>query len=178
MASQKKQNQVKKLIEVLSQRSSHFVLINFEKTSHQTFEALRKKLSPFQAKLSVIKNTLFEKAVNQLLTTNHLFIEFKKKCLPLKNPSALLTFSPSSSWHNGLKAFYDFIQQEKSLNFKSGLIDGQVYTRDQILDLARLPSKEQLIHNIIISLRNPLQRFIFSTKFNVNKFVYILKNKN
>ncbi|MFN4212661.1 MAG: 50S ribosomal protein L10 [Microgenomates group bacterium] len=173
MVNQKKLNQVKILTDLLKQ-SPNFVLISFNKTPHQTLEELRKKLSPYKAKLKVIKNTLFEKAVNKLLPTYSFFVEFKKKFLPLKNPSALLTFT--NDWSKGLKVLYDFIQQEKTLIFKSGIIDGQIYNNDQLLAIAQLPSRDQLLGNIIGSLKNPMQRFIFVAKLNAYKLIYILKN--
>lgn len=172
MVAQKKQIQVQQLSEILKQ-SSNFILIGFENTPHQTLENLRKKLAPFNTKLKVIKNTLLEKSLNKMANNHSLLREFKKKLLPLKYPSALLIFK--NNWDKGLKIFYDFIQKEKTLIFKLGLIDGQIYNSPQLLSLAQLPSKNQLLTNIVNSIKNPIHRLIFITQYNSNKLVYILK---
>lgn len=172
MVAQKKQIIVQKLTETLAQ-SPNFVIIGFEKTPHRSLEELRKKLSPFTAKFKVIKNTLLEKAVNRLIKTNTVLSEFKKKFLPLQRPSALLTFT--NDWNQPLKIFYDFIKQEKTLIFKSGIIDGQIYNSEQLLAIAQLPNKDQLATNIIGALKNPFSRFVFALKFTTNKFIYLLQ---
>lgn len=172
MVSQIKQKQVKTLLDLLK-NSPNFVLISFDKTPHKKLEEARKKLSPFQSKLRVIKNTLFEKAFNKLLTVNSYLSEFKKKFLPLKNSNAILILP--LNWLDALKNFYEFTLQEKSINFKSGILDGQIYNSEQILTIAKLPSRDQLLANLIGSLKNPLNKFIFNTRFNSYKLVYLLE---
>ena len=172
MVSLIKQKQVTNLIDLLK-KSPNFVLISFDKTPHKKLEEARKKLSPFQAKLRVIKNTLFEKAINKISSANSPFVELKKKFFPLKNSNAILTLP--SDWLEGLKTFYELTLQEKSLNFKSAILDGEVFDSNQILALAKLPGKNQLFANIIMSLKTPLQKFIFNTRFNSYKLIYILK---
>ena len=172
MVSQIKQKQVANIIDLLK-NSPNFVLIGFDKTPHKKLEEARKKLSPLQSKLRVIKNTLFEKAFNKILAANSPFLEFKKKFFPLKNSTAILTLP--FNWLDSLKAFYEFTLQEKSLSFKSAILDGQIYDDNQILALAKLPSKNQLLTNIVISFKNPLLKFIFITRFSSYKLVYILK---
>lgn len=174
MVSYKKKTQIASLTELL-QKNPNLILVNFDKTPHRSLERLRKDLKKNGASFKVIKNTLFGKAVNKIMTLNPLFAEFKKKFLPAKNSSALLTFS--SDWSRGLHTFYDFIQKEKTLDFKSGILDGQLYGSGEILRIAKLPNKNQLLANIIGSLKNPMYRLTYSLRFNTNKFVFILKQK-
>lgn len=67
MANLKKQETVTEILNTL-QGSENIALIKFEKTTHISLEGLRKDLKKNKAKLSVIKNTLLEKAVNKLAT--------------------------------------------------------------------------------------------------------------
>jgi len=43
--------------------------------------------------------------------------------------------------------------------------------------IAQLPGKNELITNIISSLKSPVSKFVYALKFNTNKFVYILQEK-
>ncbi|MDO8609067.1 MAG: 50S ribosomal protein L10 [bacterium] len=175
MINQDKLQQVDELSKTL-ETSSNFVLIKFEKTTHQNLELLRRELKKNQAKVKVIKNTLLEKSLNKLSIKNSLFTEFRKKFFPLKKSSAILILE--SDWAIGLKSFYGFMQKEKSLSFKYGIIDKQLYAETEVRRLAQLPSKGQLIAQIIGSMKSPISHFTNAIKFNSSKLVYILQQKS
>ena len=94
----------------------------------------------------------------------------------MKEPSAVITFS--KSWDKGLKAFYQFSKKEKTLGFKLGLVDNQIYSAEEIGRIAGLPSREELLGKIIGSMKSPMSKFIYALKYNTNKFVYILNAKS
>ncbi len=175
MVNQTKRDFVKHIVELL-EANNNFALISFDKTPHQKLEELRKNLSENDADIQVIKNTLLEKAINILSTKNKLYNEFKKTAFPLKQVTALLVLK--NDWSKGLKAFYEFCQKEKSLAFKNGLVENVAYDGDHILRMAKLPAKNQLIANILGSLKNPTSRFILTIKNPMQKLVYILKSKS
>ncbi len=174
MANQKKQLRVQTILELLK-INPNFVLVKFEKTPHRTLEELRKELKKNQSHLKVVKNTLFEKAINKLSKTFNVLAELRKKSFPLKENSALITFK--SDYIGPLSVFYKFAQNEKNLSFKLGFLDNQIYLNQDLLKIAQLPPKDQLIAKIVQSIKTPLTRFIYSIKFSQNKFVYILKER-
>lgn len=175
MANLNKKTQVNSLSLSL-QKNTNIVLISLGIVTHQSFEKLRRDLKKSGTSLKVIKNSLFEKAINKIGSSNKIYLDFKKKFLPLRDSSAMITFS--DDWSEGLHTFFDFLQKEKSLKFKSGILDSQLYSEEEILRIAKLPNKLQLISTIIGSLKNPASRLTYSLKFNTNKFVYILKSKS
>ena len=174
MVNQQKKTQVQSLIE-LFQKRSNFVLVKFSKTTHQSLESLRKDLKKNSSAIKVMKNTLLEKTINKLAVGNKLFFEYKKRFLPLKQSSALLTFS--QDWNKGLKTLYQFMQKEKTLSFKSGILDNQIFEDSAIITIAQLPGKDELMAKIIGSMKNPMNKFVYTLRFNTNKFVYILQKK-
>ena len=171
MANQTKQNQVSVIIDLLNQ-SKNFVLVSFQKTKHQSFENLRKELKKSNSFIQVLKNTLFEKAVNKESQKNKLFFEFRKKFFPLKDTTAFLYFK--NDWGKGIKSVYNFIQKEKTVEFKSGIIDNCLYENADLIKIAQLPSRNELLSKILYTIKNPMTKFIYSTKYNTQKFVYIL----
>lgn len=175
MVSQKKINQVKALNEIINQ-NPNFLLIKFERTTHQNLESLRKDLKKKGAKLKVIKNTLFEKAINLNLQKEKIFQTVKKNFFPLKENSALVYFE--KDWSEGLKTLFDFIKKDKTISFKFGVLDNSIYKETELEKIAQLPNRKELIAKIIGVFRSPTQRFVYSLKFNLNKFVYILKEKS
>lgn len=174
MVSQDKKSQVDLLTNLLKEKTN-FLLVKIDKTTHQSLEGLRKQLRKDGSSLQVIKNTLFQKAIN-LSNDKPLFKDLKKKFFPLREPSAIVTFD--KDWSNGLKAIFDFIQKEKTLSFKMGLLDNILYSTDEMERIAKLPGRNELMAKIIGSLKSPMSKLVYSLKFNTNKFVYILNQKS
>jgi len=175
MVNQNKINQVSSLSQSLN-KTNNFFLIKIEKSTHQSLENLRKELRKNNATVKVIKNTFFEKAINQLSSTKKAYFELREKFFPLKEQTALVSLS--DSWDEGLKTFYQYAQKEKILGFKFGLIDNVPYSEVDMVKLANLPSRGELIAKIIGSMKSPMSKFIYTLKYNTNKFVYILQTKS
>ncbi len=174
MVQEAKLNFVQKLTDLLS-ASKNFVIVKIDRTNHQALEAMRKQLKKNKASFKVTKNTYLEKTVNKLAVSDELFKKIKSTFFPLKETSALLTLD--TDWSKGLISFYQFIQKEKTLSFKFGLLDGQAYPESELSHIAQLPSRDQLMSNIIGSFKSPTSHLVYATKFNLTKFVYILKEK-
>ncbi len=175
MVSSQKKSALDSFVDKL-QKNSNFVLIKFEKTTHQSLEALRKELRKKGSAFSVIKNSLFEKAVNRLSLQNKIIRDLKKLFFPIKDTTALLLLG--AEWSKGLNAFYQFIQKEKTLNFKFGLLDNQGYDALKLSQIAQLPGKDQLMAKIVGSMKNPTSKLVYTLKYNMQKLIYILNTKS
>ncbi len=88
MANQKKTDIVDKLLNKFSE-TSNFALIKFEKTSHANMEALRNDLKSKNASLNVVKNSMFEKAINKFTGNNKAFKQLRDSAFPIKEKSAI-----------------------------------------------------------------------------------------
>lgn len=176
MANVQKREQIDILIDLL-QKSKNFAVIKFEKTLHKTLEALRKDLRKNSSKLTVVKNSLFQKALNKLMERDNAFKELRDKVSSTnKDRSAVLILG--EEWNKGLGTFFNFAKKEESLSFKMGILDNTVYEAQQLNRIAQLPSREQLIAKVIGSMKTPISKFNYSIKYNMQKFVYILAEKS
>lgn len=175
MVNQTKKLQVENLTELI-EKNPNFILFKYEKTPHTSFEELRKLLKDNQSKIRIVKNTLLEKAINIASKTSKDLIELKKKVFPLKENSALITFS--DDYLPGLNTFYQFGEKKGSLIFKFGVLDKTIYLKDDLIKIAKLPGKDQLLAKIIGSMKSPTTRLIYSLKFNINKLVYVLNQQS
>ncbi len=174
MVSLQKKQQREYLTNLLKE-NNNFILVKLDRITHQSLENLRKELKKTNSKIKVVKNTIFEKALN-FLKDNNLIKNLKKKFLPLKEKTALITFS--DDWIAGLKKINEFINKEKTLNFRFGILENNLYSNKDLNKLALLPNKEELLGKIIGSMKSPINRLIYSLKFGTNKLVYILKEKS
>ncbi len=175
MTSQKKKDQVQNLIKIFEE-NPNFVLAKFENPSHQSLESLRKDLKKGGSNFKIVKNTLLEKAIDRLALSNKLFKELREKFFPLREKTALLVFK--NDWAPGLKTFYEFSRKEKSLDFKLALIDQHAYGAPEVLEIAKLPSRQQLLGKIVASFKSPLFNLNYALKFNSQKLVFILATKS
>lgn len=176
MTNTKKQLQVNELIDILK-TNQQFSLLKFDKTTHIKMEALRKSLKKTGSKMQVIKNTLFQKAVNKLSQDKNLtqFKEVRKHMPSLKENTALLTFG--KDWSTGMNAFFAFSKEEKSVSFRLGCLDNVTYDANALTRIAQLPGKNVLVSKIIGSMKSPLTHFTYAIKYNTQKLVYILNAK-
>jgi large subunit ribosomal protein L10 len=175
MVNQLKKNQVDSILQLV-EKNPNILLVKIGNTTHQSLETLRKELKKSNSKIKVIKNTLFEKSINKIALKDKLFKELKKQFFPLKETTALVTLS--DRWNEGLKALYLFTKKDATLSFKLALLDKNLYNAEKALQIAELPSREELLGKIIGSMKSPMSKFVYALKFNTNKFVYILNAKS
>ena len=175
MVNTSKKNQVDSIFQLI-EKNPNLLLVKIGKTTHQSLETLRRELRKSDSKIKVIKNTLFEKAINKIALKDKLFTDFKKQFFPLKETTALVTLS--NRWSDGLKALYLFSKKDATLSFKLALLDKNIYDAEKSIQIAQLPSREELIGKIIGSMKSPMSKFVYALKYNTNKLVYILKQKS
>lgn len=149
--------------------NQNVTLLGFEKTSHISLETLRKSLRKANARMSVVKTSLLEKAIEKVEELS----EFKAKALPIRNSTAVVNME--GDWSAGLKAIFDFAKKDPSVTFKIAFLDKVLYEKANLEKLAQLPSKTELLGKIIGSLKSPVSRVDYAIKFPMTYFVNVLK---
>ena len=126
-------------------------------------------------KIKVVKNSLFTKAFEKFSSTNSVLKNATKNTFPLKENSAVLTLGKDYS--RGLSAFFKFANQDKSLSFKFGFLDGKYLSLQELEYVAKLPGTDALLANLIGSLKSPQSNLIYSLNFGLSKLILVLKEK-
>lgn len=173
MANQTKKTYVSDLSDYLTS-AKHFALIKFDKTSHLTLEKLRKELKKEGASFKVVKNSLFEKAVEKLIKSKKELKDLQS-LFPLKDSSAILSLDENYS--TALSKFFAFAKKDGSLGFKFGLLDATLYQGPDLEKIAQLPSRDILLAKVIGGMKSPSSKLVFSLKFNISKLVYVLNQR-
>jgi len=67
------------------------------------------------------------------------------------------------------------IQKErKGLNIQGGILESRWMTSEEVIALAKLPSKDQLIAQVVGSIRAPLSGLVGVLQGNLRNLVYVL----
>jgi large subunit ribosomal protein L10 len=107
---------------------------------------LRTKLRDVDARFRVVKNSLSERAADQAGAS-----DLKPM---LVGPTALALVKGDAAL--AAKALNDAARQFNLLDFKGGLLNGDVLTADQVRSIARLPSRQVLEAQLVGTIAAPL----------------------
>ena len=145
MPNQTKVEMVEKIKQELENCDALWV-VDYRGLSVKQAEALRGKVREQGASLKVYKNSFTEIALANL--------ELPGLGEVLEGPSAFVFVSgdPVAS----AKAIKSFAKENKALEIKGGLLNKQIVTADQIIAIADLPSREELIAKLLGTIQNPL----------------------
>ena len=175
MPNKKKTDQVDELLNILTS-TPHFAVVKFDKTTHKSLEGLRSELRKTGEKLKIIKNTLFEKALEKFAKSNKSLQVSLKELLPLKENSAILSLT--EEYTKGLSTFHTIAKKETTLSFKFGFLDKKIYDSSELKHIAQLPGKDILLGKILGSLKAPQSRIVYAMKFNISKLTYVLREQS
>lgn len=73
------------------------------------------------------------------------------------------------------KVLYDFSKSNENLKILAGLISGEQMDKEDIIKLAKLPSKPELLGKVVGSISSPMSGLLNALHGNMRKLVYILK---
>ena len=74
------------------------------------------------------------------------------------------------------KILYDFSKENENLKILSGLVQGDYLESKEVISLAKLPSKQELLGKLVGSLLSPLSGLINVLQGNTRKLFFILKD--
>lgn len=165
MALNREQKQ--KIIEYLKDKvDKQKVMIFFDFTGLKVkdFSELRKRMKKIQSQVKVAKKTLLDLAFRKA----GLKVEIKN----LRGEIALaLGFQDEIS---PVKTIYQFSQEHPNLKILGGFFEGEVVPAEKIIELAKLPSKAELLARLTKTMSLPLSNFVYSLQFNLKGLIHIL----
>ncbi|NDQ58904.1 MAG: 50S ribosomal protein L10 [Acidipila sp.] len=145
---------------------STVILSTFKGIKVEEDTRLRRAVEAVGGKYQVVKNTLAERAGAGTQAESLL------KDLTGTNSIAYTSSDPVAL----AKALTKFAKDVPAFQFKAGLVEGRVVSILEIQQLARLPSKEELISKIMFMLNAPAQR-VASTINAVSRSLAVVVNE-
>jgi large subunit ribosomal protein L10 len=160
--------QKKKILEDLKEKIAEqkaMVFVDFTGLKVKDLTNLRKKLKAISNELRVVKKTLLR------LILKDIGIEIEKK--KLKGEIAIAfgfkdEISPA-------KIIWQFSQENPNLKILGGIIKNKFLEAEKIIELAKLPTREELLAKFTSTISAPISNLINVLKGNLRNLVYILK---
>ncbi len=147
MPSQKNLEQLEQLKTKVSDAKS-IVIADYAGLNSSEQTELRAKVSQAGGELSVSKNRLFKIAISEALSSDLESLE-----QALNGPNAFLFAYEDAV--SALKALFEFAQNHEALQIKLGILDDKVLSYAETEDLSKLPTKPELIAQLISRINGP-----------------------
>ena len=148
-----KQNVVKEIMEKAN-NSSTIIVAEYRGLTVAQLQELRRALRKEESELCVYKNSLVERASDEL--------GFQELNEVLCGPNAII-FSKEVS--NGAKVVAKYARKFRdTLVIKGGVVEGKFADADKIKEVAKLPGREGLISMFLSCLQAPVRQFAATVK--------------
>ncbi|KUO52607.1 MAG: 50S ribosomal protein L10 [Desulfitibacter sp. BRH_c19] len=140
-----KEQTVQEITEKL-QNSMTAVITDYRGLNVAQATKLRNELREVNVEYKVLKNTLTK------IAAQNMGLEELKQYLDGPTAIAFSTEDPVAP----AKVLAQFSKNNKALEIKGGVLEGKVVSLDQIIALAELPSREELLAQVVRGMQSPL----------------------
>ena len=159
--------QKKIILEGLNERvkkQTTIIIVDFTGLKAVESFALRESLKEVNAELKVAKKTLIQLALkNNNLDKNiremsgeiGLVFGYQDEILPAK-------------------AVYDFSKKNEKLKILGGFFENKFQEAEKFIELAKLPSREELLGKLVGSISSPITGFVRSLQYNLKGLIFAL----
>lgn len=159
---------VKNLTDRLKDAKS-IVFIDYKGINVDEVDKLRSKMREANVDYFVAKNTLIRLALNDL--------NLEELVDTFKGPTAVAVskedeVAPARELRNFVK---ENMKDKDFPSFKDGVINGRYYKKDDIVYMSQLPSKDQLISEVLSGINAPISGFVFTLKGIIDSLVYVVQ---
>jgi len=159
--------QKRKIIEDLKEKIGQqkmMIFVDFKSLKVKDLFDLRKRLRIADGLLTVAKKTLLDLA----------FKERKLKIDVKKLAGQLAIIFGFKDEIKPAKIVYQFSQENKNLKILGGFFENKFREAEEIITLAQLPTREELLAKLTGSIRAPISGLINVLEGNLRSLVYIL----
>lgn len=134
------------------QRAQSVVVVDYKGLTVEEVTNLRSQMREAGVDYKVYKNTLVRRAAKEVGIE-----QFNDTELVGTNAIAFGYEDPVAP----AKIVKNFMDKNPKLELKMGVVEGQFYDKEKILEIANIPSREELIAKLLGSLKAPLSDFVY-----------------
>lgn len=144
--------------------SGSVILLDFKGVTVPEITELRDRVRESQGGYAVVKNTLALRAAEgtPIDSIREHFTGPTAIAYTAEDPVALA------------KTLRDFVKGQEGMEFKVGVLDGNVLSEGQVVELAALPSREELLSKLLFLLNAPLTRLVTALQSPVRNLAVVL----
>ncbi len=144
--------------------SNGVFIVKYSGLTSPDLSSLRQSLRSANASLFVVKNTTARRA----LKDSGLELLIKA----VEGPCGLVFAKDEPV--NTSRVLYDFSKGHENLKLEGGFLEERVLGKDDIKELAGLPTKDVLRAQAVMTLKSPVSGFVMTLSQMVSRFVYCL----
>ena len=164
LTKQQKQQLIEELADKLKRQKS-LVFTDFRGLKVGEIENLRKELKQAGIEYKVAKKTLIKLALEKAK---------KKIDISQFKDSVALAFGFQDPI-TPFKIISTFANKHKDLKTLGGLMDGEFLTVDRVEQLAKIPSRDELLAKFVGSIKSPIEGFVNVLGGNIRNLLLIFK---
>jgi large subunit ribosomal protein L10 len=168
ISREKKEKIIDDLEEKIKKQKT-IVFVDFNNLDSKSLFNLRKKLKKSKCILKITKKTLLEKVFDKLTEK-----ELLEKIKEIKTQLAIV-FSFDDEIIPG-KICYQFSKENENLKILGGIFDKQFLEKEKVIELAQLPSRDELLGRLVGTMNSPISTFVNVLRNNIKGLIYVLAN--
>lgn len=162
LSKEQKQNILKDLKDKIEKQKS-IAFIDFKGSKVKDLSLLRKKMKEVGGSFQVAKKTLIKLALEKFN------LKLEKK---LEGEIALIFAFEDPILP--LKEAFNLSQANANIKFVAGFFEGRFIEEEEILALAQLPSKDELLTKLVWTIQSPISGLVNVLQGNLRNLVYVL----
>jgi large subunit ribosomal protein L10 len=155
-----------KIVEELTEdlkRQKSLVLVSIAGLKVKDLSGLRRKIKEVGGKLKVVKKTLLKLA----------FEKMKLKLPEDLTGEVALVFSFGDEILP-IKRIFEFSKENENLKILSGIFEGKILEKEKIIEIAELPTRDELLARLVGSISAPISNFINVLQGNIKGLIQVL----
>ncbi len=133
------------------ERAKSAVVIDYMGITVDEADAMRKQFREAGVDYTVYKNTLVARAIQG--TENEALAQV------LSGPSAFAFHYEDAT--APAREINNVIKKINKMSFKAGMVEGEFYDQDGITEIAKLPTRDELIAKFMGSIKSPISNFAY-----------------
>ncbi|MDO8436384.1 MAG: 50S ribosomal protein L10 [bacterium] len=163
----KKQEIIEGLRENIAKQKA-IVLVGITGLKVKDLSVLRKKLKGVDAKIQVVKKTLASLVLKE---KNFNFNEEQFK----EEIAFVFGFGDEVL---PAKTVYQLSLEKNKVKILGGFFENQFKSKEEMILLAQLPTREELLAKLVGSIASPISNFVYALQYNLKGLVYLLSSIN
>ncbi len=165
LTKKRKKEIISNLEEKLKKQES-IIFVDFSRLDSEQIFDLRERLKESNCLFKVVKKSLFKIALERA------GVSVWNKIKDISGQLALIFGFEEEN--RSPKISYQFSKQNKDLEILGGLLDDEFKTSEQVITLAQLPTRKELLGTLANTISAPTFNFTKVLKGNLQKLIFVL----
>ena len=166
MLTRKQKEEIVKGLSKNIKESKATVICDYKGMTVPEIGELREGLNEGNASMEVAKKTLMEVALK----------DAKVELNPRELEGQLAIVYGGDDEVSSSKTLYEYAKKNDKLKILAGVLEGKALSAEEVNNLAKLPTKEELLAKVVGTINAPVSGFVNVLADNIRNFVYTLSD--